>query len=132
MPSAFAANYTPISATDSDTNLQCIAKLLATQICNSDVVIPDLKYTKKDNESTDGTKEETKLEEDDIFLAQPAELNLKNYHIDPAEAEELSMDALLRILDASKLNLSKQFKKVHIKAITKMAVLCSDSFRDSK
>jgi len=132
MPSTFGTNYSPISIVDSDTNMQYVAKLLATHICSSDIVIPDLKYPKKDNESIDGIKEETTMEEDDIFLAQPAELNLKNCHIDPIEAEELSLDALLRILDTSNIVLSKQFKKIHIKAITKIAVMCSDDFRNSK
>lgn len=132
MPSAFGTNYVPISTADSDTNLQYVAKLLATHICGSDVVIPDLKYTKKDIESMDGTKEETQVEEDDIFLTQPAELNLENCLIDPAEAADLSLDALLRILDTNQIILSKQFKQIHIKAVTKMAVICSDDFRNSK
>lgn len=134
MPSAFGTNYTPIAAAGTDNHIQHVAKLLATQLCSSDVVIPDLKFIKQDDdESMEGIKEETiKAEEDDIFLAQPAELNLKNCHIDPIEAEELSLDALIRILDTSKIVLSKQFKEIHTKAITKMAVMCSDNFRESK
>lgn len=133
MPSAFGINYTPIAAAGTDHHIQHVAKLLATQICCSDVVIPDLKYTKQEDDELEGIKEETiKAEDEDIFLAQPVELNLKNCHIDPIEAEELSLDALLRILDTSKIVLSKQFKEIHIKAITKMAVMCSDDFRNSK
>lgn len=133
MPSAFGINYTPTPAAGTESHIQLVAKMLATHICCSDVVIPDLKYTKQDeDESKEGIKEETiKMEEDDIFLAQPAELNLKNCHIDPIEAEELSLDALLRILDTSKIVFSKQFKEIHTKAITKMAVMCSDDFRNS-
>lgn len=133
MPSAFGTNYTPTPAAGTDSHIQFVAKLLATNICCSDAVIPDLKYIKQDDESKEGIKEETsKMEEDDMFLAQPAELNLKNCHIDPIEAEELSLDALLRILDTSKIVFSKQFKEIHTKAITKMAVMCSDDFRNSK
>lgn len=133
MPSAFGTNYTPITAAGTDSHIEHVAKLLATQICVSDVVIPDLKFIKQDDdELSEGVKEEMKMEEDDLFLAQPVELNLKNCHIDPIEAEELSLDALLRILDTSKIVLSKQFKEIHIKAITKMAVMCSDDFRNSK
>lgn len=134
MPSAFGTNYTPIAAAGTDNHIQHVAKLLATHICCSDVVIPDIKFIKPDDdEPMEGIKEETvKVDEEDIFLAQPAELNLKNCHIDPIEAEELSHDALLRILDTSKIVLSKQFKEIHIKSITKMAVMCSDDFRNSK
>lgn len=133
MPSAFGTNYTPTPAAGTESHIQLVAKLLATHICSSDVVIPDLKYIKQDeDESKEGIKEETiRMEEDDIFLAQPAELNLKNCHIDPIEAEELSLDALLRILDTSKIVFSKQFKEIYTKAITKMAVMCSDDFRNS-
>lgn len=134
MPSAFGTNYTPISAAGTDSHIQHVAKLLATQICCSDLVIPDLKYIKQDDEElTEEIKEETiKMEEDDMFLSQQAELNLKNCHIDPIEAEELSLDALLRILDTSKIVMSKQFKEIHTKAITKMAVMCSGNFRNSE
>lgn len=133
MPSAFGTNYTPITAAGTDSHIEHVAKLLATQICVMDVIIPDIKFIKQhDDESTEGIKEEMKMEEDDIFLAQPVELNLKNCYIDPIEAEELSLDALLRILDTSKIVLSKEFKEIHNKAITKMAVICSDDFRNSK
>lgn len=135
MPSIFGINYTPIAAAGTDIHIQHVAKLLAALICCSDVVIPGLKYIKKDDDesSIDGKKEEIiKMEDDDMLLNQPAELNLNNCLIDPTEAEELSLDALLRILDTSKIVLSKQFKEVHIKAITKIAVMCSDDFRNSK
>uniref|UniRef100_A0A2S2QQH0 Symplekin n=1 Tax=Sipha flava TaxID=143950 RepID=A0A2S2QQH0_9HEMI len=133
MPSAFETNYTPISAAGTDCHKQYVAKLLATLLCSSDVVIPDLKYIKQDDdELVDGIKEETlKMEEEDILLAQPAELNLKNCHIDPIEAEELSLDALLRILETSKIIKSKQLREIHTKVITKMAVICSDDFRNT-
>lgn len=133
MPLTFGINYTPISAAGTDNHVQYVAKLLATQLCSSDIDIPDLKSLKLDeDESVEGIKEDPiKIEEEDMFLAQPAELNLNNCHIDPIEAEELSHDALLRILDTSKIVLSKQFKEIHIKAITKMAVMCSDDFRNS-
>jgi len=135
MPLAFSANYTPISAAGTDGHIQHVAKLLATQICCSDIDIPDLKFImQNEDEPMEGIKEEKdtlKMEEDDMFLAQPTELNLTNCHIDPTEAEDLSLDALLRILDTSKIILSKQFKEIHIKAITKMAVMCSDDFRNS-
>lgn len=133
MPSSFGINYTPITAAGTDSHIQHVAKLLATQICCSDVIIPDLKCIKQNDDPVEGIKEETiKFEEDDMFLAQAAELNLNNCHIDPIEAEELSLDALLRILDTSRIVLSKQFKEIHIKAITKMAVMCSNDFRNSK
>lgn len=134
LPSAFVTNYTPIAAAGTDSHIKHVAKLLATQICGSDIVIPDLKYiTRNDDESLEGVKEEIiKMEEEDILLAQPAELNMNNCQIDPTEAEELSIDALLRVLDTSRIVLSKQFKEVHIKAITKVAVMCSDDFRNSK
>lgn len=133
MPSAFVTNYTPIAAAGTDSHIKHVAKLLATQICGSDIVIPDLKYINQNDESLEGVKEEMiKMEEEDILLAQPAELNTNNCQIDPTEAQELSNDALLRVLDTSKIVLSKQFKEVHIKAITKVAVMCSDNFRDSK
>lgn len=133
MPSSFGTNYTPTSAAGTDNHIQYVAKLLATQLCCSDVVISDLKYIKPDDdESVDGIKEETlKIEEEDL-LAQPADLNLINCHIDPIEAEELSLDALLRILETSKIIKSKQFREIHTKVITKMAVICSDDFRNSK
>jgi len=134
MPSAFVANYTPIAAAGTDSHIKHVAKLLATQICGSDIVIPDLKFITHDNdELMEGIKEEKiKMEEEDLLLALPAELNMSNCQIDPIEAEELSIDALLRILDTSKIILSKQFKQVHIKAITKVAVMCSDDYRNSK
>lgn len=134
MPSTFGTNYTPFSAVGTDNHIQYVAKLLATQLCRSDVVIPDIKYIKQDDdELLDGIKEETlKIEEEDILLAQPAELNLENCHIDPIEAEELSLDALLRILETSKIIMSKQLREIHTKVITKMAVICSDDFRNSK
>jgi len=134
MPPFFGTNYTPISAAGTDSHIQHVAKLLATQMCSSEVEIPDFKYNiiELEDGSKEGIKEETlKLEEEDMFLAQPAELNLKNCQIDPIEAEELSLDALLRILDTSKIVVSKQFKEIHTKAITKMAVMCSDVFRNS-
>ncbi|XP_022182755.1 symplekin [Myzus persicae] len=132
MPSAFITNYTPIAAAGTDSHIKHVAKLLATQICGSDIFIPDLKYiTQNDDESLEGVKEEiVKMEEEDILLAQPAELNMNNCHIDPTEAEDLSTDALLRVLDTSEIVLSKQFKEVHIKAITKVAVMCSDDYRN--
>lgn len=134
MPSAFVTNYVPIAAAGTDSHIKHVAKLLATQICSSDIIIPDLKYmTQDDDESMEGIKEEMiKIEEEDMLLAQPAELNIDNCHIDPIEAEELSIDALIRVLDTSKIVLSKQFKEVHIKAITKVAVMCSDNYRNSK
>lgn len=139
MPSAFVANYTPIAAAGTDHHIQHVAKLLAALICCSDIVIPGLKYIKKDDdgksssELTDGKKEDIiKTEDEDMTLNQPADLNLNNCLIDPTEAEELSLDALLRILDTSKIVLSKQFKEVHTKAITKIAVMCGDDFRNSK
>lgn len=133
MPLTFSANYTPISAAGTDSHIQHVAKLLATQICCLNIDIPDLKFIKLDgDELMEGVQEETtKIDEEDMLLAQPAELNLKNCHIDPTEAEELSLDALLRILDTSKIVLSKPVKEVHTKAITKMAVMCSDDFRNS-
>lgn len=134
MPSAFGTNYTPISASGTDSHIQHVAKLLATQICCSDIVIPDLKYVKQDDEElTEGMKEDTtNMENDDMFLSQQAELNLKNCHIDSVEAEELSLDALLRILDTGKIVLSKQFKEIHTKVISKMTFMCSGNFRNSE
>lgn len=139
MPTAFVANYTPIAAAGTDSHIQHVARLLAALICCSDIAIPGLKYIKKEDdgksssEFTDGKKEELiKVEDEDMTLNQPADLNLSNCLIDPTEAEELSLDALLRILDTSKIVLSKQFKEVHTKAITKIAVMCSDDFRNSK
>ncbi|VVC29902.1 Armadillo-type fold,Symplekin C-terminal,Symplekin/Pta1, N-terminal,Armadillo-like [Cinara cedri] len=133
MPLAFSANYSPIAAAGTDNHIQHVAKLLATQLCCSDVVIPGLQYIKKeDYEFIDEKNEEIiKMEDDDMLLNQPAELNLENCLIDPTEAEELSLDALLRILDTSKIVLSKQFKEVHTKAITKIAVMCGDDYRNT-
>lgn len=133
MPSYFGINYTPIAAAGTYNHIQHVAKLLATQICCSDFIIPDLKFIKQSDDEMEGIKEETiQTEEDDMFVAQTAELNLNNCDIDPIEAEELSLDALLRILDTGRIVFSKQFKEIHIKAITKMAVICSDNFRNSK
>lgn len=133
MPSHFGINYTPIAAAGTDNHIQHVAKLLATQICCSDFIIPDLKFIKQNyDEPMEGIKEETiQTEEDDLFVSQTTELNLNNCDIDPIEAEEVSLDALLRILDTGRIIFSKQFKEIHIKAITKMAVMCNDNFRNS-
>lgn len=135
MPLIFEANYTPIAAAGTDNHKQHVAKLLASLMCSSDEIIPELSSIKYEDEPMEIMKEEMikKMEEDeDMLLAMPAELNIKSYRIELGEAEELSYDALVRLLENGKNIKSKSFKEIHTKAITRMAVMGSEKVRSSK
>ncbi|XP_050547676.1 symplekin-like, partial [Daktulosphaira vitifoliae] len=132
MPLYFQSNYTPITAAGTDSQIKNLADLLSNQICTSNLSLPELNECKSEKiETIEMIKEELLKKNDDeenLFLSMPAELNVKCCRIDPSEAEELSHDALLRILDTGKLIMSKPFKDIHNKVITRMAVMCNDKF----
>lgn len=136
MPSVFEQNYTPITAAGTDGHIQHVAKLLASQICSSNLIIPDLNNMKYENiKPMEIIKEELlkKTEEDDdLFLSMPAELNLKSYRVDLMDAEDLSHDSLCRILDRGKMPTTKLFKEILNKAVTRIAITSNDRFRNSK
>ncbi|XP_050439489.1 symplekin [Adelges cooleyi] len=135
MPSSFQSNYTPISAAGTDSQIKHLAEILTAQVCSSNVPIPELNTCKlHDTEASEIIKEgiiKNNDNEENMFLSMPAELNVKMYRIDSTEAEKLAHDALLRILGTGKLVMSKTCKEIRLKAISRMAVMCNDDFRNT-